>query len=242
MNAYSGNSFTPRICLKIETLNNNQLIILLIVFTVFNCSAQTDSKKRPNILFIMMDDAGLDMSIYGSTYVNTPAFDKIAKEGILFNNAYTPNAKCAPSRSAVMTGRNSWQLDAAANHYIYFAPHFKTYQKVLLEHGDFTGHTGKGYAPGKTLTENGEQRQVMGKPYNIHKLKAPTTAISPKDYTKNFETFLSEAPKDKPWSFWVGFHEPHRKYEFGTGEKLGKKTPDMIKEVPKYWPDCASLI
>ncbi len=74
------------------------------------------AQDRPNILVIMFDDAGLDMSAYGSPYVNTPGFDAIAKEGVLFNRAYTPNAKCAPSRAAVMTGRNSWQLDAAANH------------------------------------------------------------------------------------------------------------------------------
>ncbi len=212
-------------------------IILTAFLNVFNFGFTQIEDKRPNILFLILDDAGLDMSAYGSSYVNTPAFDAIAKEGVLFNNAYTPNAKCSPSRASLITGRNSWQLDAAANHYIYFPPQFKTYQEVLLENGYFTGFTGKGYVPGKTLTESGEERLVMGEPFNIHKLEAPTTAISPKDYAKNFETFLSEVPKNKPWSFWVGFHEPHRKYEFGSGEKLGGKIPEMINEVPKYWPD-----
>lgn len=204
---------------------------------MFSLGFTQNTEEKPNILFLILDDAGLDMSAYGSSYVRTPAFDAIAKQGVLFNNVYTPNAKCSPSRACIMTGRNSWQLDAAANHFIYFPPYFKTYQEVLLEHGYFTGHTGKGYVPGKTLTENGEQRHVIGKPYNIHKLKAPTTAISPKDYSANFSAFLDSVPQNTPWSFWVGFHEPHRKYEFGTGEKLGGKTPEMIKEVPKYWPD-----
>ena len=97
------------------------LISSLIITFFLSCFAQENTQK-PNILFIMMDDAGLDMSVYGSTYVKTPGFDAIAKEGTLFNRAYTPNAKCAPSRAAVMTGRNSWQLDAAANHFIYFPP------------------------------------------------------------------------------------------------------------------------
>ena len=125
----------------------------------------------------MMDDAGLDMSIYGSTYVKTPGFDNLAEQGMLFNRAYTPNAKCAPSRSAVMTGRNSWQLDAAANHFIYFPSKFKTYQEVLLENGYTTGHTGKGYLPGQTLREDGSKRDVMGPAFNSKKLNATSVKI-----------------------------------------------------------------
>ena len=212
------------------------IINLFVLFSCFGVFSQ-NAEKKPNILLLILDDAGLDMSAYGSSYVKTPAFDAIAKQGVLFNNVYTPNAKCSPSRACIMTGRNPWQLDAAANHYIYFPPQLKTYQEALLEHGYFTGHTGKGYVPGVTLTENGEERHVLGKPYNTHNLKAPTTAISPNDYTRNLASFLDSVPKNKPWSFWVGFHEPHRKYEFGTGEKLGGKSPGMIEEVPKYWPD-----
>ena len=213
-----------------------KLIVALTGICCLSTFGQT-SKDRPNILVIMFDDAGLDMSAYGSTYVNTPNFDAIAKQGILFNRAYTPNAKCAPSRAAIMTGRNSWQLDAAANHVIYFPPKFKTYQEVLLEYGYVTGHTGKGYAPAKTLREDGSQRQVMGPAYNEIKLTPPTSAISNNDYSGNFKAFLEKTPKDQPWSFWVGSTEPHRGYEYGSGKKLGGKTTDMIKEFPPYWPD-----
>lgn len=197
------------------------------------CSAQ----EKPNILVIMFDDAGLDMSAYGSTYVNTPAFDAIAKEGVLFNRAYTPNAKCAPSRAAFITGRNSWQLDAAANHVIYFPPKFKTYQETLLENGYTTGHTGKGWGPGLTLREDGTEREVMGAAYNEKTLKPATEFIGANDYSGNFTDFLDKAPKGKPWSFWVGTIEPHRGYEYGSGVKLGGKSTDMIKDFPPYWPD-----
>ncbi len=215
--------------------------IKIITFTViwalcfFSYAQGVDN--RPNILVIIFDDAGLDMSAYGSTYVNTPGFDSIAKAGILFQRAYTPNAKCAPSRAALMTGRNSWQLDAAANHFIYFPPKFKTYQEVLLEHGYFTGHTGKAYAPGKTLAEDGTKRQVMGMPYKQKKLEPATSSISKLDYSANFKDFLAKAPKDQPWSFWVGSTEPHRRYDYGSGVRLGGKTPEMIEDFPPYWPD-----
>ena len=65
----------------------------------------------------------------------TPAFDRVAKEGLLFNHAYTPNAKCAPSRACILTGRNSWQLKEAANHICYFPPEFKGWGEALAEHG-----------------------------------------------------------------------------------------------------------
>ncbi|MGB7393137.1 MAG: sulfatase [Pricia sp.] len=216
-------------------MKQNISIFLIGMLTLFPVQAQTD--ERPNILVIMSDDSGLDMSAYGSTYVDTPAFDAIAEQGILFNRAYTPNAKCAPSRAAVITGRNSWQLDAAANHVIYFPPKFKTYQETLLENGYTTGHTGKGWAPGVTLREDGTERQVMGPAYDEKTLEPATEFIGTNDYSANFTDFLDKAPANSPWSFWVGTIEPHRGYEYGSGVKLGGKSTDMIKDFPPYWPD-----
>lgn len=210
--------------------------LTLLLFLAFRIGF-AQSEDRPNILVIMFDDAGLDMSAYGSTYVNTPGFDTIAKEGILFNRAYTPNAKCAPSRAAVITGRNSWQLDAAANHVIYFPPKFKTYQEVLKTQGYATGHTGKGYGPAITLTASGAPREVMGPAYNEKTLEPPTSGIGTNDYAANFEHFLDSIPENKPWSFWLGTIEPHRGYEYGSGARLAGKTVDMIKDFPPYWPD-----
>ncbi|MEP3208112.1 MAG: sulfatase [Maribacter sp.] len=215
-------------------------LVLRVTFAFlffFLFSSAQETQKRPNILVIMFDDAGLDMSAYGSTYVNTPGFDAIAKDGILFHRAYTPNAKCAPSRAAVITGRNSWQLDAAANHVIYFPSKFKTYQEVLLENGYTTGHTGKGYGPALTFAADGSQRQVMGEAFNEKKLKPATNAIGPNDYSANFEDFLNKAPADQPWSFWLGTIEPHRGYEYGSGARLAGKSTAMIQNFPPYWPD-----
>src|ERR671925_2441297 len=71
----------------------------------------------PNILFAIADDWSYGhASAYGSRFVRTPAFDRVAREGVLFTRAFTPNAKCAPSRAILLTGRNSWQLEEAANH------------------------------------------------------------------------------------------------------------------------------
>ncbi|MCU0354296.1 MAG: sulfatase [Cytophagales bacterium] len=216
--------------------------VFLLLVACQKPSKQTQAQnEHPNILFIIADDAGLDMSAYGSTWVKTPAFDRIAREGLLFQKAYTPNAKCAPSRAVLLTGRNPWQLEAAMNHNIYFPTQFKTYMEALAENGYTTGCTGKGYAPGKALEAQGNPRPLTGKAFDAFKTTPPTTGISANDYAANFDDFLSKRPQDKPWAFWLGFAEPHRDYEFGSGIRKGGKTLGMIPRVPAYYPDSATV-
>lgn len=215
-------------------------IIVRVLFFV-GILGFSQEQKKPNVLFVIFDDAGMDMSAYGKSYVNSPGFDAVAEQGILFNKTYTPNAKCSPSRASILTGRNSWQLDAGANHYIYFPPKFKTFPEVMLENGYATGYTGKGYVPGVTLTSDGKERQVIGQRISEHKTTGLTAEISTVDYAQNFQYFLREVGKGQPWFFWVGFHEPHRAYEYGSGEKIGNKKLSDIKHVPKYWPDTTMV-
>ncbi|MEK6236477.1 MAG: sulfatase-like hydrolase/transferase, partial [Planctomycetales bacterium] len=65
-----------------------------IALTVATAAA---AERRPNILFAIADDASYPhMGAYGCEWVKTPAFDRVANQGLLFTRAYTPNAKCAP--------------------------------------------------------------------------------------------------------------------------------------------------
>jgi arylsulfatase A-like enzyme len=193
---------------------------------------------RPNILFIIADDWGLgDAGAYGSKWIKTPAFDRLTRDGLRFDNAYTPNAKCAPSRATILTGRNPWQLKEAGNHGGFFPLEFKTYPEALALHGYFIGFTGKGWAPGTALDAQGKPRLLLGKPFQKQTAPPPTTGIDRNDYTANFNDFLAAAPEDTPWCFWMGIHEPHRDYESGSGVAKGGKSPGDIDRVPAYWPD-----
>jgi arylsulfatase A-like enzyme len=195
----------------------------------------------PNILILMADDVSFPhMGAYGTEWVHTPTFDRIAEEGLLFTNAYTPNAKCAPSRSIFLTGRHSWQLEEAANHWPAFPAKFKTFMEALHDHGYFTGHTQKGWAPGHAGEINGQKRLLTGKAYNEKTLEPPTSEISKTDYAANFRDFLGERPKDKPFCFWYGSVEPHRGYEFGSSLENGR-SPSEIDKVPAFWPDNDSV-
>ena len=191
----------------------------------------------PNILFVIADDWGLHAGAYGTPWVSTPNFDRIAKEGLLFRNAYTPMAKCAPSRAILLTGRHLWQNEEAGNHMAMFPPKLKSWPEVLMSKGWFTGITGKGWGPGIANDADGKQRQITGIGFNARKTKPPTTQIANNDYAANFGDFLKAAPEGKPWCFWIGTQEPHRRYEYQSGVKLGGRKLDDIDRVPGYWPD-----
>ena len=191
----------------------------------------------PNILFAIADDWGVHAGAYGTPWVQTPAFDRVAKDGLLFTRAYTPNAKCAPSRACLLTGRNSWQLKEAANHICYFPAEFKGWGEALAEHGWFVGHTQKGWGPGVALGVDGRPRLMTGIAVNSRKAPPPTPDISNNDYAGNFAAFLAAAPAGKPWCFWYGAVEPHRGYEFGSGVAKGGKKLTDIDRVPGCWPD-----
>ncbi len=204
---------------------------------VLGLSSGVFAGERPNILFAIADDWSYGhASAYGCKWVSTPNFDRIAREGLLFRNAYTPNAKCAPSRATILTGRYSWQLEQAGNHMTYFPAKFGGFVERLAADGYFAGYTGKGWGPGFANDSNGKARAITGKRYSNLKQKPPTKAISSVNYSDNFREFLEDVPKEAPWVFWYGTLEPHRSYEFKSGVRAGKKLSD-VERVPGYWPD-----
>ena len=197
--------------------------------------------ERPNILIAVADDASFPhFGAYGTDWVDTPAFDRVAEEGLLFTRAYTPNAKCAPSRAALLTGRNSWQLGPAANHWPHWPDTLASYPEALAEHGYRVGHTGKGWAPGIARRE-GRPRHLAGQPYEEQTTEPPTPAMSGTDYAANFKTFLDQKPADQPFAFWYGGYEPHRGYEYGSGRRKGGKRLQAINRVPAFWPDTDTV-
>jgi N-sulfoglucosamine sulfohydrolase len=223
-------------------MNPNYLkaLILISPWIISGCNngEKPAADKRPNILIAMADDISFPhMGAYGTTWVKTPGFDRVAKEGILFNNAYTPNAKCSPSRACFLTGRNSWQLEEGGNHVPFFPSKFTTFMESLDRNGYYTGYTAKGWAPGVAFDSTGNERQMTGRPFNSRTLDPPADGISNLDYATNFSDFLDSRKDKKPFCFWYGSREPHRKYEFGSGIKKGRKKLADIKDVPQFWPD-----
>ncbi|MEO0793899.1 MAG: sulfatase [Verrucomicrobiota bacterium] len=191
---------------------------------------------RPNILFVCADDMS-HASCYGYEFVSTPHFDSLAEDGLRFTRMYTPSSKCAPSRAVILTGRNPWQLDGAANHKPIWPVKFKSFVEALSENGYHAGFTGKGWNPG--IHPKG--RNLTGTAYNsIKKQDLPTKNVATYDYAENFRAFLDDKPTDQPFFFWYGAKEPHRGYEYQSGVRSGKSLEDL-DFLPSFWGDSEAV-
>ncbi len=220
-------------------------LTLLITFTLLSNKGSikktnlTQRDKRPNILFVISDDQSYPhASAYGYKAINTPAFDRIAREGALFTNAIVASPGCSPSRASILTGRNCWQLEEAGTHASSFPQKYITYPDLLERAGYLIGFTGKPWAPGD-WSKSGRKRNPAGTEYNKIKLTNNPSGISNIDYAANFSDFLSKREMNQPFCFWFGATEPHRVFSQGIGLKNGKKSEDV--EVPAFLPDNSEV-
>ena len=88
---------------------------LILSLHVAASRARAADSARPNILFIIFDDWGWQHAgAYGSTWVKTPNFDRVAREGVLFRHAFVSAPSCTPSRSALLSGQHFWRTGRGA--------------------------------------------------------------------------------------------------------------------------------
>lgn len=110
---------------------------------IAGCSGTDEKPQRPNILFIMTDDHTTQaMSCYGSSLICTPNMDRIAREGIRFDNCYATNALSGPSRACILTGKFS-HVNGFTDNASTFDADQQTFPKLLRESGYRTGIVGK---------------------------------------------------------------------------------------------------
>lgn len=218
------------------------ILAILLLGGAANMAKAQKQNQRPNVLFAILDDVTYQqMGAYGCSWVKTPNFDRVAKDGLLFKRAYTANAKCAPSRSCIITGRNSWQLEDAGNHWSYFPSKFGSLAETLAQNGYSVGYTGKGVAPVVAKKADGTPRDILVKSYQTLTTTPPSSQMSNTDYAANFGTFLKDAG-NKPFFFWYGGWEAHREYEFKSGIKGGKKLSDIPDgDIYPFFPKSDSV-
>lgn len=196
--------------------------------------------ERPNILFCISDDQSWKHAgANGDPVVQTPAFDRVAREGIRFTNPYCDAPTCGPSRSAILSGQSIWRLEQAANIHSTLPTKFALYTELLEKAGYNVGSTGKGWGPGP-LAPVGRTMNPAGKQYLGRTLEEKLwPQISDIDYAANFEDFLAQHPEDKPFCFWLGTYEPHRGYKKGSGVAAGMDPEKVV--VPPIFPDTDLL-
>src|ERR1700744_64833 len=89
------------------------LILPALLGMTANSSSVAAMDRHPNIVVIVTDDLGYgDLSCYGATKIKTPNVDRLATQGLRFEQAYAPASTCTPSRYGLLTGNYAWRQTA----------------------------------------------------------------------------------------------------------------------------------
>ena len=194
-------------------------------------------RRRPNVLFIAVDDLRVELGCYGDRHIKSPCIDALAARGLLFHRAYCQQAVCNPSRASLMTGLRPstlglWDLPT---HFRQKRPELVTLPQHFKRHGYFTQNIGK-------VFHNWRQDQYQGDPdswsvpakmhYNTHAADAPMTeGTLPPNLEQTPRCEMRDVPdetyfdgrvaalavealgelsrRDQPWFLAVGFWKPH---------------------------------
>lgn len=125
----------------------NIIIFCFICCLVDKIYARKDVVAPRNAILMLADDGGFEMGSYRNKICQTPNLDKLSKEGLIFNNAYTSVSSCSPSRSSILTGLPSHQngmygLHNGVHHFQSFN-NIKSLPNMLRKRNVRTGIIGK---------------------------------------------------------------------------------------------------
>jgi uncharacterized sulfatase len=176
-------------------------------------------KHRPNILWIIAEDICCDFGCYGNEVVQTPNIDGLAREGAIYQNAFTTAPICSPSRSAFMTGMYQTSI-GAHNHRSHRDDGFSLGGgvRVITEYFREAGYF--------TSNSKGLDFQKSGKKDLNFKIW--------KDKKGPFDgTDWRERDSDQPFFAKINFYETHRPF---VRDEHNPVDADLV-EIPPYYPD-----
>ncbi len=175
-------------------------------------------KRQPNIIFIMADDhASHALSCYGSKINRTPNLDRLAKEGMRFDNCFCTNSICAPSRAVILTGKYS-HLNGVIDNRVEFDGSQQTFPKMLQRCGYETAIIGKWHLKSKPTGfdywdilpgQGAYHNPVMIKMGQRQKYSGYVSDI----ITDKCLNWLKERKGDKPFCLMCHHKAPHRNWQ-----------------------------
>ena len=211
--------------------------------------------QRPNIIFILTDDQSYGMlGCTGNEIVQTPQIDRLASEGILFDNAHITSAICTPSRVSILLSQFERKHGVNFNSGTSVSEEAwnKSYPMVMREAGYYTGWIGKNHVP---VGVGGYQSGVMERSFDYWYAGHGHLSFYPKDRHKIFEDahadtqvevieegvedfletnerrlegairFLESRPTSQPFMLSINFNLPHSN---GTGTMKLRPEDDTI--------------
>lgn len=237
---------------KMFTTSWLKSLLIIAFFGVFSLPADVlaelaiDSKreKKPNVLFIAVDDLRAELGCYGSSIVKSPNIDALASRGTLFQRAYCQQAVCNPSRASLLTGLRPetlgiWDLPT---HFRQRRPEIVTLPQLFKQHGYFTQNIGKifhnwrqdaykGDAPSWSVpaemhyASHGSDNAQIDKPLpedmsgvpRTEKRDVPDEAYFDGRVARKAIAALRNRKQDgKPFFLAVGFWKPHAPFNAPT--------------------------
>ncbi|GAB1415725.1 sulfatase [Paludibacter sp.] len=226
-------------------MRKEYLIVPATVLALTACNPEKKENKRPNIIFMMTDDHTTQaMTCYGGTLIQTPNLDRIANEGVRFDNCYVTNALSGPSRACILTGKFSHVNGFKDNISDSFDGNQQTFPKLLQKAGYQTAMIGKwhlisepqGFDFWSVLSGDHEQ----GTYYQPEFVENGKAIVEP-GYVTDVITdktikFLENRDKTKP--FMVMYHQkaPHRNW-MPAQRHLGKFNDVVFKEPANLFDD-----
>ena len=209
--------------------------LLLVVFTIGSFSCVKELSNDPNIVLIIADDLGWkDVGFMGSDFYQTPNLDRLAGEGMVFNQAYASAANCAPSRASLMSGRyttahgiftvgssergnSKTRRIIPAKNQVILDDSFYTLAEALNNAGYTTCNIGKWHL-GKDPLSQGMDYNVAGgiwghpksyfAPYMQPDLEAPEGEYLTDRLTEEALKFIREN-KDDPFFLYLPYYAVH---------------------------------
>jgi len=219
---------------KITTIG----LSLLAGFPQANYAQKKKQQQPPNIVLIVSDDHSAPfLGSYGYPEIKTPNIDKLAKEGILYRRAYTTAPQCVLSRAAIMTGRNTLDIQMTR----FSAPLDKSvtaYPELLRKGGYHTGILGRNFHldGNRRVPETVDVLEKYGLETFKNRVDYLKVTGNRDSIFQQYNEFLDQAPKGKPFFVQVGYSDPHRIFN----AKNFEPNPKAIS-LPKHWPDTPQL-
>ena len=204
-------------------------IIALVFFFLSALAILPDTTwaaDRPNILLIVSEDNGPELGSYGDPYARTPHLDKLASEGVRFENAFVPYSVCSPSRAAFLTGLHptqNGQIGLATHKFAMYREDTPNFVTLLQPAGYHTGLIGK-------LHVNPERAF----PFDFRAIPSANfnRKLSVQDYADAASQFFAQAG-GRPFFLSVNFPDAHLPFlRQANGRPAQPLSADDVKPMP----------
>lgn len=243
---------------------------LTVLLTVIVAQAfGTDLAAKPNIVLVFADDLGRHAGAYAkldgratcNQILSTPNMDRLAAEGAIVRQAFVSAPSCTPSRSALVSGAHFWRAGRAAiltgavwDGSVYSLP------LALQDHGYHIGKTYKVWSPGTPQdgpfldgSPGAHAYEQAGKRFNSFSTQAtqlvaqgrtPADARGEllREVRGNLDQFLTAREPGRPFFYFFGPTNTHRRWQRGSGHELWGLAPDALAEaMPAFLPNVPEV-